>query len=62
VDVFNVLGEKIKNVFNGYLPAGNHIFKWDGTNEFSTIQSSGHFLVVVRSNQMMKAVKITLLK
>jgi hypothetical protein len=62
IDIFNILGEKIKNIYNGYLQAGEYIFKWNGRNEFDSLQSSGIYLVIVHSKRIIKTLKITFLK
>ena len=62
VDIYNILGEKIKNIFNGFLPSGKHLLNWDGRNEFKTVQSSGNYFVLVHSARIMRTIKITYLK
>lgn len=47
IDVYNSLGEKVKELVNGFLPAGNHYVTFNGSNLSSGVyyysMSSGNF-------------------
>ncbi len=62
LDIYNILGEKVKQVFNDFLPAGEHKLTWDGKNEENKILSSGHYIVSARTLNTTKSLKITFLK
>jgi len=62
VTIFNILGEKVKTMFNNYLNNGTHLFKWDGRNDSNQHLPSGSYIVVVQSETHFESLKITFLK
>lgn len=42
--VYNVLGSKVRTVFQGFLDNGSYRFSWDGTNDQQQMVSSGIYL------------------
>ncbi len=57
VSVYNMLGEKVAELFSGYLNKGNHTIQFDGTKF-----SSGIYILNVSTGEMTYAHRITLLK
>jgi len=57
LEVFNILGQSLTIVFEGDLKAGNHTYKWDGS-EFS----SGIYLFRLEAEQFVDTKKMILLK
>jgi hypothetical protein len=63
VDVFNVLGQRIRTLKNGEVPSGFHLVVWDGKDDGGAVSGSGvYFLKVsaegmngVHFNQIVKA-------
>jgi hypothetical protein len=45
--IYNLLGERVKQVFNGSLSAGNYDFLWTGKNEQEELVASGIYLAVL---------------
>ncbi len=43
LEVYNILGQKVKTLFNGVLGAGNYTFQWNATNDFGQTVSSGMY-------------------
>jgi hypothetical protein len=41
IEVFNILGQRITTLLNEKVPAGWHIYQWNGTNNFGTTVASG---------------------
>lgn len=41
LEVFNVLGQRVVELVNDILPAGEHVVDWDGTSSRGTVVSSG---------------------
>jgi hypothetical protein len=41
LDVFNIIGQKVKTLVNGKVNAGNHSITWDGTSENGSKVASG---------------------
>jgi len=62
VEIYNIIGEKVKQLFNDYLPAGEHGFTWGGMNEANEILPSGNYIILARSGLIKKALKVTFLK
>jgi flagellar hook assembly protein FlgD len=54
--VYNVAGQKVKTVVDGYMNAGVHTIKWDGTSDKAETVSSGIYLyrVVAEGNVVTK--------
>jgi hypothetical protein len=42
--VFNVLGKAVKTLYDGRLPAGEHVVRWDGTNDSTERMASGIYV------------------
>jgi len=57
IDVFNVAGQKIDTVTNGFMAAGNHTVSWDASGF-----SAGVYFYTVTSGDMSKTMKMTLVK
>jgi len=57
VDVFNVAGQKVDTLVDGFKEAGSHSVVWDASDF-----SAGVYFCTVRSSDFSKTVKMTLLK
>ena len=57
VDVFNVAGQKVDTVANGFMDAGSHSVVWDASGF-----SAGVYFYTVKSGDFSKTLKMTLLK
>lgn len=44
LNIYNILGQKIRTVFAGTLEPGKYWFRWDGKNDQGIISSSGMYL------------------
>lgn len=62
IDIYNILGEKIENIYSGSLKSGNHTFVWEAEKDHNLINSSGVFIVLAKSSNKTVAQKIVLLK
>jgi hypothetical protein len=62
VEIYNIIGEKVKQLFHDSLPAGEHRFTWDGKNEANEILPSGNYIILTKSSLIKKALKVTFLK
>lgn len=56
-DVYNLEGKVVKNVFNGYKPAGYHTLNWDGTTKNGTPANSGAYIFKIQGNKPKKIFK-----
>ncbi|MEE9448760.1 MAG: FG-GAP-like repeat-containing protein, partial [Ignavibacteriaceae bacterium] len=55
IEIYNIIGEKVKQIFNGSLSSGEHRFTWDGMNEANEILPSGNYIILARSALVKKA-------
>lgn len=62
IDVYNMLGEKIKTLVNGRRTAGTYTVEWNGTNQMGAQVSSGMYLYRLKTNQQSVTQKMTLIK
>lgn len=62
VEIFNVLGQKVKTLVNGELEAGYHAPVWNGSNDQNTKVASGMYFVVMHAQDFRKSMKIMMLK
>jgi len=52
LDVFNVLGQKVKSLYSGTIPAGDYTVEWDGTaNNGKSVASGIYFYKLAASDQ-----------
>jgi flagellar hook assembly protein FlgD len=42
--IYNVLGQKIRILVNGKMPAGNYRVQWDGRDDSGQVVASGIYL------------------
>lgn len=60
--VFNVLGQEVKELVNGYNEAGSHEVVWDGKNSNGEQVASGIYFYRIKTDQYNKTKKMVLLK
>jgi len=57
LDVYNLLGQKITSLYNGFQPAGNYTINWQPKE-----LSSGVYLVKLANGEAVKTTRVTLMK
>jgi hypothetical protein len=62
ITIYNVLGQKVKSLASGVLPAGERSLLWDGTNDAGTAVASGAYFVTMKAGDFEQKRKMTLLK
>ena len=62
LDVYNILGKKVKSLVDGVQEAGNFYTKWDGKNRFNKPLPSGAYFLRMQSGEYHTIKKITLIK
>ncbi|MFQ5605053.1 MAG: carboxypeptidase regulatory-like domain-containing protein [bacterium] len=63
VRIYNLLGQEVRQLFDGALGAGEHALIWDGRNQSGETMPSGLYIYTLIANQKRVAVKkMTLLK
>ncbi len=49
IDIFDVNGKQVRNMYEGFLPPGVTELRWDGTNDGGMVQTSGVYFVKLRT-------------
>ena len=49
VEIFNVLGQKVRNIHAGNVPAGRVTLAWDGRNDGGSVVASGVYFIQVQA-------------
>ena len=62
IEVYNVLAQKVRTLFNGFSTAGNHEILWNGRDDFGTTLTSGIYFVTLRNGNFVTSRRVTLLK
>ncbi len=60
--IYNVLGQKVRNLYTGNKRAGWHNVRWDGNNEGGVRASSGVYILQMKAGEFKFAHKMTLLR
>ena len=61
IEIYNIKGQKVKQLFKDQLPTGKHSFVWNGTDENDKVVSSGVYLYKLNTNNKIQAVRKCLL-
>jgi len=62
MSIYNILGEKVKTVAEGWFEAGSHTVTWDGTNESGSVVASGIYFYRLTAGENVVIKKMSLLK
>ena len=62
VSIFNLLGEKVADLFSGEQGAGTYVATWDGRNSQGQTVSSGVYLYQLKAGTFLQTRKMVLLK
>ncbi len=62
IDIFNILGQKVRTLTDGYFTAGRKAVLWDGRDERGREASSGIYLYRIRNGEYSKTRKMLLLR
>ena len=62
IEVFNTLGEKVNEIFNGYSYAGTHTVEWDGNNALGQAAPTGIYFYRLSTKGNYITKKMLLLK
>jgi hypothetical protein len=60
--VYNVVGQRVKVLFQGQLPAGHYSSDWEGTDEEEMVMPAGNYYAVLRAGYLTRAVQMIYLK
>jgi hypothetical protein len=62
LDIYNILGQKVKTLVDGAMPAGYHNLEWDGSDHNGLGVSSGVYLYKLKADNFTRVNRMTLLK
>lgn len=60
--IYNVLGQEVKSLFHGDLPAGNYSLVWDGSDNEGRPAATGVYLYRLEAGEFSEVKKMLLLK
>ena len=60
--VYNMLGQKLKQLYSGIQKAGYHNVQWDGTNEYGSSMASGIYIYRLKTDEKILIRKMILMK
>lgn len=60
--VYNMLGQKVKLLYSGYVSAGTHRYEWDATDDSGQKVASGVYFYRLAGETRVMSLKMTLLK
>ena len=62
LDIYNLLGKKVKSLVEEVQEAGNYYTKWDGNNGFNKPLPTGVYFLMMQSGEYHLIKKVTLIK
>ncbi|MBU1100996.1 MAG: T9SS type A sorting domain-containing protein [Bacteroidetes bacterium] len=62
LEVYNILGQKIKTIYKGRLDSGIHYFDWDARDDYGAIVTSGIYLCRMNTLKNILSKKMVLIK
>ncbi len=62
LQIYNVQGQLIRNLFEGKLEAGRHQMKWDGANDQGARTATGNYFYVLKAGTLSVSRKLVLVE
>jgi hypothetical protein len=62
IDIYNVKGQKVKNMTKATLDKGIHNLKWDGKDDQGTSTGTGIYFCRIKAGHMSRSLKMVLMK
>ncbi len=62
LEIFNILGQKVKTIINSSLAAGTHTAFWDGKNEVGKLTATGLYFYRLSADRFVKTKKMILIR
>ncbi|MBN1478881.1 T9SS C-terminal target domain-containing protein, partial [candidate division KSB1 bacterium] len=62
IEVHNVVGQKIRTLYDGKRDAGTYEIQWDALDDAGIMATSGVYFVTLKSGDFVTAKRVTLLK
>jgi len=62
LEIYNVLGQRVRTLHRGFLPAGRHTFVWEGMDEAGRSAPSGIYVYQLTSATRLQSHKMILMQ
>jgi flagellar hook assembly protein FlgD len=62
VDIYNIRGQKVRNIHNGILGAGSHNLRWNGKDINGRSVASGMYFAKIKTPNESRSIKMMLMK
>jgi len=62
IEIYNMLGQKVRELVNGEMKAGSYKVEWNGENEIGEKVASGAYIYRITAGSFVKSLKLLLLK
>ncbi len=62
LEVFNILGQRVKTLVDGDVPEGEYLIRWDGNNEQGIPLASGVYLLRFKAGGVVQVKKMVLIR
>ncbi len=62
IEIFNILGQRVKSVLDKPCSAGEHVLLWDGRNQTGSAAASGVYICVIITSDWVEMQKMLLLR
>lgn len=62
VVIYDALGRQVREMVNGFMPAGTHALQWDGRSDGGEMAASGVYLARFSTNGAQKTIKMVFMK
>ena len=62
LDIYNISGQKVRELVTEYLPAGTHTYVWDGKDDTGKDVSSGIFLSILKYHNKISTRKMVMIR
>jgi Tol biopolymer transport system component len=62
IDVYNLAGQKVRNLTSANYAAGEHVVTWDGTDSKGSMVSSGVYFYKMETGEFSETRKMVVLK
>jgi Tol biopolymer transport system component len=62
ITIYNLLGQQVKTIYNGFQYAGSYTITWDATNANGQAVSSGIYFYRIQAGRVLQTKKMTLMR
>jgi len=62
VAIYNIKGQKVKNIFSGFMSPGEQFIRWNGTDEYNKPVASGNYLLSLKQGSVVRVKKMVVVK